>query len=370
MITDNLLKRLSVNSENFKNTSSGVQGLQNMQARLNVFGGPNQQIRMRQDKLRGLKKALLYSYQSAIVQKYDPLTQNVEENAFRCLINHDKLKVDYQDKIISIPFQQIPVGKTEKVQTNFHNGTVFKWVHGNKQEWTPDTYWIVYLQYSEETAYFRGEIRKADQQIQIIVDDGTTHIYRGWMTGPNQTSIFWNVKKGVIWNDFNYTKMLYITKDENTQAFFKRFDRVVIDGKAWEIQAYNDNYGNSSSNTDSGIIRVALKETYTDTNAFIKNVITEQEQSNKEQDDQTIDSTAYIQGPGTLYPFDINTYTIKNLNIEAGAWSVSDPSIAKIIKISQDNLTATIEVITGRSNLKGFDIKYGDLLKHITITPI
>jgi hypothetical protein len=69
--------------------------------------------------------------------------------------------------------------------------------------------------------------------------------------------------------------MLYITKDENTQAFFKRFDRVVIDGKAWEIQAYNDNYGNSSSNTNSGIIRVALKETYTDTNAFIKNVITE-----------------------------------------------------------------------------------------------
>jgi hypothetical protein len=24
---------------------------------------------------------------------------------FRCLINHDKLKVDYEDKIISIPFE-------------------------------------------------------------------------------------------------------------------------------------------------------------------------------------------------------------------------------------------------------------------------
>jgi len=51
---------------------------------------------------------------------------------FRCLINHDKLKVDYEDKIISIPFSEPPIGGVDPIDTNFHNGTVFKWVHGNK----------------------------------------------------------------------------------------------------------------------------------------------------------------------------------------------------------------------------------------------
>ena len=202
----------------------------------------DQWIRMREDKLRSLRKALYYSYQAAVVQKYDvaadsearwlislatklekyaTLTadeisslwtqldtledtytslknldrysqeyitalQNLADNQteaspyFRCLINHDKLKVDYEDKIISIPFEENSVSidptkdNDDWLQTDFHNGTVFKWVHGNKEEWTPDTYWIVLMQYSEETAYFRAEIRKADEQISIIVidDDG------------------------------------------------------------------------------------------------------------------------------------------------------------------------------------------------------
>lgn len=68
----------------------------------------------------------------------------------------------------------------------------------------------------------------------------------------------------------NYTKLIYITKDETTLAFFKRFDRVNINGKPWEVQAYNDNYGSSSNKTDTGIIRVAVKETYTSTDQKIK----------------------------------------------------------------------------------------------------
>jgi len=74
------------------------------------------------------------------------------------------------------------------------------------------------------------------------------------------------VKKGVVWNDLYYSKILYITKDETTSAFFRRFDRVVINGQTWEVQGYNDNYGTSSKNAQGGMIRVALKETYTSTN--------------------------------------------------------------------------------------------------------
>lgn len=49
----------------------GSEVLNIMQERLRRHGGADQWTRMREDKLRSLKKALLYSYQRAIVQKYD-----------------------------------------------------------------------------------------------------------------------------------------------------------------------------------------------------------------------------------------------------------------------------------------------------------
>ena len=383
----------------------------------------DQWTRMREDKLRGLRKALYYSYQAAVCQPYNAnndamvkaivaiitsiqdnieLTENQiitlialeeqypdlaaveaefgrtsneyvaalnnviadkEGSYFRCLINHDKLKVDYEDKIISIPYIENTVSidpvrdNDDWVETNFHNGTVFKWIHGNKEEWVPDTYWIVYMQYSEETAYFRGEIRKADEEITIIVvnDDGTEteKTYRGWMTGPNEETLMWNVKKGIVWNDMNYTKKLYITKDEDTLAYFQRFDRVLINGKSWEVQAYNDNYSSSASDPDSGIIRVALKETYTSTDQQIREM---------NAADQSTDSM--IVGPDVLAPYDEVQFSVKGA--AAATWEV-DIVDDNIISYSIDNDVLNIVVLTTKVYRKGFDIKYGDLKKHIII---
>ena len=75
-----------------------------MKLRMNYNGGGRQQGRMIQDKLRSLKKALLYSYQAATAILSDG-------REFRCLMNPDKLKTDYEDKIISIPFEDICIGK-------------------------------------------------------------------------------------------------------------------------------------------------------------------------------------------------------------------------------------------------------------------
>ena len=383
----------------------------------------DQWTRMREDKLRGLRKALYYSYQAAICQPYNAgdeaivkaiaaiitsiqdkvaLTDNQiatlealeeqytelaligrkfgressqyvsalndviadkEGSYFRCLINHDKLKVDYEDKIISIPYIENTVSidpvvdNDDWVETGFHNGTVFKWIHGNKEEWVPDTYWIVYMQYSEETAYFRGEIRKADEEITIIVvnDDGTEteKTYRGWMTGPNEETLMWNVKKGIVWNDMNYTKKLYITKDADTLAYFQRFDRVLINGKSWEVQAYNDNYSSSASDPDSGIIRVALKETYTSTDQQIREM---------NAADQSTDSM--IVGPDVLAPYDEVQFSVKGA--AAATWEV-DIADDNIISYSVDNDVLNIVVLTTKAYRKGFDIKYGDLKKHIVI---
>ena len=74
--------------------------MDNLSIRLKHLGGKKQEDRMQLDKLRTLKKALIYSYQGATAVLEDG-------REFRCLINPDKLKNDYDNKIISIPFYDI-----------------------------------------------------------------------------------------------------------------------------------------------------------------------------------------------------------------------------------------------------------------------
>ena len=430
---DNMWKRYRADlNKNPSHSYNFGSGLDKMSKRLSVFGGEDQWTRMRQDKLRSLKKALLASYQRAIVQKYDVKKDSLANNIisiitllqdnqelsdnqnnilktledqytslaviddkysaryirsleeivdsltstapmFKALINHDKLKVDYEDKILSIPFREAPEDSEEQIDTDFHNGTVFKWVHGNKEEWTPDTYWIVYMQYSEETAYFRAEIRKADEQIQIIVidEDGNenTVSYRGWMTGPNETTALWNTKRGVVWNDMNYTKLLYITKDEDTLAYFQRFDRIIINGKPWEVQAYNENYSTSKTGDfSSGIIRVALKETYTSADQFVKEIKdAEAAQIQAEAAYDAEHTQARIDGPTAAHPYDILTYKAKNYE-QPQDWYISDDSLVKVLDYTEDTLK--LEVISKKANKEGFIVKYGQTSIQVPIEPL
>jgi len=48
-------------------------------------GGPDQWVRMREAKLKSLKKALLYSYQRAVVQKYDAKKDTKANNIIRLI---------------------------------------------------------------------------------------------------------------------------------------------------------------------------------------------------------------------------------------------------------------------------------------------
>ena len=87
-----------------------MSGLDKLRMRLNYTGGIKQEDRFIKDKEYSLKKALLYSYQAETAVLADG-------REFRCLINPDRLKNDYDDKIISIPFKDIclnadKIGKT------------------------------------------------------------------------------------------------------------------------------------------------------------------------------------------------------------------------------------------------------------------
>lgn len=266
-----------------------MSGLENMQTRIDFNGGKPQVDRMNVDKLKSLKKALLYSYQSATAIMPD-------EREFRCLINPDKLKNSYDNKIISIPFKDVclnapKVGKTTEgeVEIGLKAGDVITWKENN-------TNWIVYLQRFEETAYFRAEIRRC--RYEVTINDKT---YKVYACGPEESTIVWNLKKGDNWNDLNYSLEMYITKDEDTEEYLQRFAKLKLNGKPWEIQAVD----NMSLD---GVIVVALKEDYSNT---IAEAI-EKEEEEKPVPPAPPKGTPEIEGLQVVFPYEVNTYNIKN----------------------------------------------------------
>ena len=91
--------RLGVYYGTSSNTESSVEGVNHQDARLEAHGGDLQQMRMIRDKRRSLDRALWNSYQGANVKLID------SNQIARALINPNKLKPDYDDKILSIGFE-------------------------------------------------------------------------------------------------------------------------------------------------------------------------------------------------------------------------------------------------------------------------
>lgn len=302
--------------------------LENMKIRLRYQGG-NQQERMNKDKLRALKKALIYSYQAATAKLEDG-------REFRCLINRNKLSLDLDDKIISIPFEDICLNQ-DKIGTTT-NGTVKIGIkEGDVFEWKENgSHWIVFLRRLEETAYFRADIRRC--RYEITLDNGNK--YWTYIRGPVEQQILWTQRSGDYFNKLNYTVLMYVPLNEETQKYFHRFNQITIAGKPWEIQAIDDI-------STPGIIQVSLKETYT--NTFENDIEKAVEQSiNVDIVDEKEET--YIHGPNKVYPYDSKTYEIKNYQWKAGTWSVENESRSKIVDLCDitDN-TVTVNVTTGRS---------------------
>lgn len=326
-----------------------MSGLDKLRMRLSYAGGIKQEDRFIKDKEYSLKKALLYSYQAETAVLADG-------REFRCLINPDRLKNDYDDKIISIPFKDIclnadKVGKTTEglQEIGMKAGDVFQWKE-------TETYWLVYLQRLEENAYFRAEIRKCRYEIEI--DDKK---YKVYLCGPAESSIIWHTKKnmkgsGMTWNDLNYDLTMFVTKDEVTTEFFHRFTKIKIDNKQYEVQAV-DNI------SVDGIIEVALKEYYTNDIEDASEQYKKEQMENETQ--EPIDENAiYINGPKHVNPYDEVHYSIENQS--GGTWEVNNN---KVHIISQTDITVELMISTGRSGK--FDLIYKkDNEENITLNVI
>ena len=317
-----------------------MSGLINLQKRLEYRGGARQVDRMVADKERSLNKALLYSYQSATVELVKTKQQ------FRCLINPNKISMEVDDKIISIPFEDIclneekPEGaitSTGKQKIDLSVGDVVKWKGKTENR---DTYWIIYSQYLQETAYFRGQMRQCEKE--PIPINGTDYYF--YLKGPDEKGIDWQKSKRFIFNDLNYSLEIYITKTIETNEFFQRFKKCKVLGKNWEVQAV-DRYS-----TD-GILIIYLKEDYE--NKWEK--MPSQTEENTIQLKQEMPSVfslrserasvaPSIEGPSEVYPYDIVSYNI--LNLTGGQWLLSNKRAR--IKSFNDS-SVEVEIITGRS---------------------
>lgn len=305
--------------------------MDNLTTRLNYRGGRTAEARFQTDKLKTLKKALLYSYQAETLILPDG-------REFRCLINPDKLKNDYDNKILSIPFKDIclnseflgiPTSQAEE-DININVGDVFTWKETN-------TKWLVYLRYLNEDSYFRAEIRKCDSIVSIDGKD-----YYAYVRGPVETTIRWNQKSKTTWNDLNYSAIAYVGVNEDTSKL-KRFSKVKLNGQNYEVKVVN-------RETTGGIMILYLGEDYT--NSIEENNFTPEENENNK-----------IKGDSAVYTYDIKNYYIENET--GGTWSLSNNK-ARILNTT--DTTVSIEFTTSKKGQVDLIYDMGDMQLILPIT--
>jgi len=87
-----------------------------------------------------------------------------EPREFRALINPNKVTMELDDKVLSIPFEDIRLD-ADRIGTTTEGlepigvkvGDIIEWKHKDNS-----TFWLVYDQYLQETAYFRGQMRQCE----------------------------------------------------------------------------------------------------------------------------------------------------------------------------------------------------------------
>lgn len=283
-----------------------------MRKRLNWQGGIDQEDRMIKDKWRTLQRALKYSYQGCTVQKVQEYSQvlpfdwqDVDPDQslfpqFRALINPDKVKQDYDDKVISIDYS-----------TGYQPGDVFEWNH-------TDTYWIIYTQEITEHAYFRGEIRRCRYRIKFKDTEGNWCSTWAAIRGPVETQID-SIQKNQERVDVpNLGLNILMPRNNKTLQAFERYKEFLLEGRCWKVQAPD---GISMKN----IIEVNAEEDYIEDTDDVENemkdgLIFERVEPRSNSD---------INGLGFIKPKVPSTYSIDSK--DSGSWYVLDNAPVKLV---------------------------------------
>ena len=312
-----------------------IKGVWHQATRLQQAGGNRQQERMIKDKRRSLDHAVWYSYQGAEVIREDA----EDRRPVRALINPNKLKQDYDDKIISVGFEY-----------NFRCGDVFEWVGTN-------TKWLIYLQDLTELAYFRGDIRKCSYEI-VWEDDKGQHRTYAAIRGPVETKINFIQKHGISLDTPNQSLSILMPKNEYTVNYFKRYNKFYLQGDdtCWRVEAVD-------SISTPGILEVAALEYYANETeddieaGIVGGLIEEIKDPNIEEGRMEIMGETFIRVKKTYnYVFD---------GTLAALWKVDDKYP---VELTFDPKDARKVSLKWNSSYSGqFDLYYGTYKKTIVV---
>ena len=307
-----------------------IQGVNNQFVRLNHQGGNLQQNRMIKDKRRSLDRALVYSYQGADVRKID----STSDDYVRALINPNKLKQDYDDKIISVGYEH-----------HFECGDIFEWKG-------TETYWLIYLQDLTELAYFRGDIRKCSHQINWEDENGKHSTYAA-IRGPVETKINYIQKHGISVDNPNYSLNILLPKTADTLSYFQRYNKFYLADDelkvCWRIEAIDwlsmpgileinavEYYANGfEDNLEDGTVGTLKTEPINPNNSFIED---------------TIVGETFIK-PKREYEYEY----IGNL---VGKWSIKENYPIKLVQDGKKVKLRWLNTYSGQ-----FDLIYADCFK-------
>lgn len=322
---------------------STLEGNHAMSAILRSRGGYNQQDRMIRDKLKSMLRASTYSYQGALVKKhipdYMPVMDGIREaDPWRALINPNKVKQDYDEKVISIPWE-----------SGFEPGDVFEWCNTG-------THWLIYLQDLTELAYFKGNIRKCTYLINWMDEDGNKKSTYAALRGPVETRIEYIQKNGISVDIPNYSLNFYVPKNTDNLKFFKRYKKFYLanleEGQkdiCWRIEAVN-------AFTTQGIIEVNAVEYYAnehqDADGYV-DILTPQRPAPADEDHAIIGETFIKPKKEYIYYIEDSLY---------GDWYTTSGLKLPLIKepFTDEEGRPAIKIKWNSTYSGQFDLWYGD----------
>lgn len=316
-----------------KYTDQQVENLDLMSNQLKRAGGYSQQDRMIRDKRRSLNKAMLYSYQAAWIKK---LGENLETEQVRALINPNKVKADYDEKVLSTGFEN-----------GLETGDVFEWCNTN-------SYWLIYLQDLTELAYFKGDIRRCRYSVTWKDEEGNQCQTYMALRGPVETKIEYIQKNNTSVDRPNYSLNFLIPKTTANLKKFKRYSKFylqnLVEGEentCWRVEAVN-------TLSTPGIIEVTAVEYYANI------------QQDEADDNMYITPVAYDENKNTNYEVigDIfikpkKEYTYYIYNSKPGKWHFNASMPVKYKEFQSEEGYNSITIKWDSTMSGQFDIWFG-----------
>ena len=320
-------------------TDSQFLGINMMAKRLNHHGGINQQDRMIDGKRWSLDHAVKYSYQAAKICHTDA----EDKEGAPSLINPDKTKQNYDDKIVSVGSEY-----------HYKPGDVFDWMNTG-------TKWIIYLQDLTELAYFKGEIRRCNYSVSWLDKDGKQYTQYLAVRGPVETKINFIQKNGISVDEPNYSLDVLMTKTPEALKYFRRYAKFYLKG----IDEADENICYRIEATDTismpGIIEFTAVEYYANEtnddidNSLVNGLVAKPLDPNKEAGTGNL-----IQGETFIKPKMEYTYYYRG--DKQGQWSVDRKYPVELVP---NRKSVTLKWTSGYSGQ--FVLSYGKALKTIVV---